>query len=265
MSQPAEASKSSHHRKPGDGASSGRSSHHRKPEDGPSSGRSSHHHKTSSKPSEPSSDTSAPPELATAQDSVPEPEVQPPPPVVVPPPIIVPSSPEEPAPILQDRFVSMSVLPHLGMNISMSTFPTLSKHYTPFEGTVRENTPEEYKLADLINQYRQKNGRGPLRLDNLASSIGDSHTQKQFEKNSLSHDGARERLYHIPGLKRGGENTGRCRKKEDPYAYIFNHWTKEPTENKNLLGDYNVLGLSLLISKKIYYVTALFANVPDNK
>lgn len=65
-------------------------------------------------------------------------------------------------------------------------------------------------------------------------------------------------------MKRGGENVGMCRKKEDPLFTLLDDWIHSPPHNKNLLGEYNCVGLALFISDRTYFATALFAYVPGD-
>lgn len=49
------------------------------------------------------------------------------------------------------------------------------------KGKVRNNIPEEEKLCEMINEYRAKNQKGPLRLDSFISQIGENTQDSNFQ------------------------------------------------------------------------------------
>ena len=50
------------------------------------------------------------------------------------------------------------------------------------------------RLADLINQYRQRHGLGPLSEVADLSSLAAEHTSRMADQHHLSHDGFRDRF-----------------------------------------------------------------------
>lgn len=96
---------------------------------------------------------------------------------------------------------------------------------------VGESSPYVRHLAALINDYRARNGLGPLELAPELNSLASEHTMQMVANRRLSHDGFRDRFDRTQA-RICVENVGR----NFPHAEAqLDGWRASPGHHRNLL------------------------------
>jgi uncharacterized protein YkwD len=104
------------------------------------------------------------------------------------------------------------------------------------------------RLADLINQYRQQHGLGPLTLTEDLASIATEHTAQMAGEHRLSHDGFTHR-FDRTNARMCVENVGW----NYPVAEAqLDGWRASPGHHRNLL-EPKVSRMGIAVSRS--YVT----------
>eukprot|EP00917_Polyrhabdina_sp_WS-2016_P031365 GHVP01066926.1.p1 GENE.GHVP01066926.1~~GHVP01066926.1.p1 ORF type:complete len:283 (+),score=28.04 GHVP01066926.1:274-1122(+) len=109
------------------------------------------------------------------------------------------------------------------------------------------------------NSYRASMNLQPLYWDERLRTIGTEHSHAMAAKQRLfGHDGVRYRFSQI-GRMRVGENVGMNKHVDNPAYSIVNGWIKSPSHQKNLVGNYNFCGISVLRNARneIYFTQLL--------
>jgi uncharacterized protein YkwD len=117
---------------------------------------------------------------------------------------------------------------------------------------------------ELVNAFRQKNGKGKVTYSKVVSEVAMPHSQGMLSgRVPFGHDGARERSGRIPGARGTGENVAYCSGMADPVKTMVDGWIESPGHRRNLLGDWNVMGIAFAHRENLWYGTQLFAKVYD--
>jgi uncharacterized protein YkwD len=121
----------------------------------------------------------------------------------------------------------------------------------------------EKEILGLINAYRKKNNKSPLKWNTICAHYAEQHSKYMAENKSLSHDYVNERLNEIKkkvkGYQIGSENVAMSHPNE------FNPieaWSKSSGHNKNMLGVFTDCGVGYVKnSNNDHYYTAIFIRV----
>lgn len=121
----------------------------------------------------------------------------------------------------------------------------------------------ENKLLQQINEYRNLNGLPVLKYNEIASQQAKDHSENMLRKKiPFSHDGIQERLAEIKknvkGYEMGSENVAYSN------PNVFNpidSWKMSEGHKKNLLGNWNEVGVGYVFSLKNHYYTAIFIRI----
>lgn len=129
-----------------------------------------------------------------------------------------------------------------------------------FDDEEKKNIEEFLRLS---NEHRQQNGKDPLRLDDTICALAKEHNDLMVSgKKKLSHDGFSNRARRIENSMANAENVCCCSDQEEPLKVLLNQFVNDPNNNKNLLGDYNTVGISVgKDSKGVWFLTQLFASI----
>lgn len=114
-----------------------------------------------------------------------------------------------------------------------------------------ENTPDEFEVLRLVNDYREALGLLPLELDPRLIDAARQHSRWMVESGNFSHES------DLPGRKTHGQRMDRAgytwRSAGENIAFgtgelntpqaIFNGWFDSPGHHRTMLGDYVHLGV----------------------
>ena len=115
----------------------------------------------------------------------------------------------------------------------------------------------------MTNEYRQSQGKEPLQLVDSISKLAKEHNDLMltFKKN-LGHEGFYDRVKLIENSKANAENCAYSPDAPDILKKLLQQFIDDPPHNKNLLGDYNSIGIAIgRNSHKQWFVTQIFAKV----
>jgi uncharacterized protein YkwD len=121
-------------------------------------------------------------------------------------------------------------------------------------------TQSEQTLLDLINGFRQENGLKPLEFSRKITAICIPHTLSMFHKEiPTGHQGSHDRYHQIPESTHSAENVAFTIGRADPLPIIVTNWKNSPGHRKNMMGDFNAVGITLVHDDRSWYATTLFA------
>lgn len=134
--------------------------------------------------------------------------------------------------------------------------------------------PEELEFLELINDYRQQNGLGPLELSAPLSIASERHSEDMGTYGFFSHTTQGSSYYPV-----GSEHPDRLAQEGYDYdtytaenlaygqttaAEVFEAWRVSPGHNVNMLGDYSVIGIGLVWVNGTPYWTTDFGAYTDS-
>ena len=106
-----------------------------------------------------------------------------------------------------------------------------------------------------INSTRQSNGLGPLEIDGGLRSHARNHTQDMIDAGEIFHSSEGELIASGgTGWDKIGENVGRG---QSPTS-LHEAFMDSAGHKKNILGDYNYVGIGTGSSNEYLYVTVVF-------
>ncbi len=122
---------------------------------------------------------------------------------------------------------------------------------------------KENEILGLLNAYRKKNNKSPLKWNQICAHYAEKHSQNMADIRKLSHDGINDRLNSIKNLVKGyqvgSENVAYSHPGE------FNPveaWSKSSGHNKNMLGLYTDCGIGYVKNaNNDHYYTAIFIRI----
>jgi uncharacterized protein YkwD len=121
-------------------------------------------------------------------------------------------------------------------------------------------TVSEQTLLDLINGFRQENGLEPLEFSRKITAICVPHTLSMFSKEiPAGHQGAPERYKQIPESTHRAENVAFTIGHANPLPDMVTNWKNSPGHKKNMMGDFNTVGVALVHDDRTWFATTLFA------
>ena len=88
------------------------------------------------------------------------------------------------------------------------------------------------------------------------------HTIAMLEKKvPLGHSGFNERSAKVPSAISCGENVGYEKGYSDPVKTLVDGWINSPPHRKNMLGDWNQMGIAFAHHGDLWYGTQFFAMI----
>lgn len=137
----------------------------------------------------------------------------------------------------------------------------LNEIKTHIEEDEKKNVDEFLRLT---NEYRQQNGLEALVLNEAITALAKEHNDLMLAfKRNLGHEGFYDRAKKIENSKANAENCGFTTTRGDVLQSLLDQFKNDPPHNKNLLGDYNQVGIAIgQNSRKQWFVTQLFAKIP---
>jgi len=156
-----------------------------------------------------------------------------------------------------------TLYPHLGPQKGFGQFGDVVPQ-GPKKGTVSGmesiNNKEAEECLRLTNEFRAKHGLPPLKFSKELSQIALPHTQDMLSgKLQLGHEGFKQRAAQAKNATLTGENVAYCDGYSDPVKIMVDGWIKSPPHRKNLLGNFNTIGISLCNRGSLWYGTQFFA------
>jgi hypothetical protein len=113
----------------------------------------------------------------------------------------------------------------------------------------------EAEFLAKINATREANGLGPLEVDGGLRSHARNHTQDMIDAGEIFHSSEAELIAAGgTGWDKIGENVGRG---QSPTS-LHQAFMDSPGHKKNILGDYNYVGIGTGSSNGYLYVTVVF-------
>ncbi|SHM70509.1 Uncharacterized conserved protein YkwD, contains CAP (CSP/antigen 5/PR1) domain [Chitinophaga jiangningensis] len=114
-----------------------------------------------------------------------------------------------------------------------------TRHTTDAGGTLEE------QILFYTNKFRASKGLKPLQLDSYCSQQAQRHSRDMANGSTgFGHEGFEERVANI------SKKLGRVNAAAENVAYgtldaeeVVNGWIKSPGHRRNMLGDYNTIGI----------------------
>lgn len=130
----------------------------------------------------------------------------------------------------------------------------------PFDENEKKNVDDFFRLT---NEHRQKNGKEPLKLDDILCSLCKEHNDRMISGEiPLGHDGFSDRVKRIRNSMANAENICSCSQQPNPMNVLLDQFINDPPHNKNLLDDFNSVGISVgQNSKGNWYLTQILAKL----
>lgn len=123
----------------------------------------------------------------------------------------------------------------------------------------------EEDILFYVNKFRRSKGLKPLELNNVISIEARDHSKSMATgRRGFGHDGFESRVGDI------SKKLGTVRAAAENVAYgnlspqaVVDGWIKSPGHRKNMLGDFNLIGIGTARGKgNIVYFTQIFINKP---
>jgi uncharacterized protein YkwD len=117
------------------------------------------------------------------------------------------------------------------------------------------------QILYYTNKFRKSQGKPPLQLVDIISREALDHSQDMAKgRTGFGHEGFEERVDHV------GKKIGRVAAAAENVAYgnldaegVVNGWIKSPGHRRNMLGDYNLIGIGAAHGKgNIIFFTQVF-------
>jgi uncharacterized protein YkwD len=139
-----------------------------------------------------------------------------------------------------------------------------SLSYEPTPTVVSDSSPTpnlNYALLQKTNNYRQENQKNNLQLNPHLQALATQHAQEMANnKVSFGHDGFDTRANKIiqkTTASAVAENVALGNENAD---LIFNNWINSTPHQKNILGDFNLLGIGVAkATDGTFYYCQIFA------
>lgn len=158
--------------------------------------------------------------------------------------------------------------PKRGISIGPSAFHSNPLH-PPQNGPKRgvgymnvldQLNPNDRRAVEFVNAFRKENNLSPLKYSKMLSDIAMPHTLDMLnQKVPLGHDGFKERSQKVPSYITTGENVAYEYGDSDPMRSLFEGWKNSPGHRKNMLGNFNYIGVAFANRGDLWYGTQFFA------
>ncbi|QEH42806.1 CAP domain-containing protein [Chitinophaga sp. XS-30] len=132
-------------------------------------------------------------------------------------------------------------------------------------GTVRSSGNMEEDILYYVNKYRKSKGLAALVMNEVLNTEARGHSRSMANgRSAFGHDGFESRIDDI------SKKLGRVSAAAENVAYgnlnaeaVVNGWIKSPGHRKNMLGNFNMIGIGTAKGKgNITYFTQIFINKP---
>lgn len=132
-------------------------------------------------------------------------------------------------------------------------------------GTVRSSGNMEEDILYYVNKYRKSKGLAALEMNEVLNAEARGHSKSMASgRSAFGHDGFESRIGDI------SKKLGRVSAAAENVAYgnlnaeaVVNGWIKSPGHRKNMLGNFNMIGIGTAKGKgNITYFTQIFINKP---
>lgn len=142
---------------------------------------------------------------------------------------------------------------------------SVSGNGTSSTKAVREDGNVEEDILFFVNKFRRTKGLKPLQMSGVLSKEARSHSKAMASgRTGFGHDGFESRIDDI------SKEIGTVRAAAENVAYgnlsaeaVVDGWIKSPGHRKNMLGDFNLIGVGTAKGKgNIVYFTQIFVNKP---
>ncbi|RPD43208.1 CAP domain-containing protein [Chitinophaga barathri] len=145
--------------------------------------------------------------------------------------------------------------------------PVATSTSTSANTTAREGDEKsvEEDILFYVNKFRRTKGLKPLEISNVISIEARDHSKSMATgRRNFGHDGFESRVDDI------SKKLGTVRAAAENVAYgnlsaeaVVDGWIKSPGHRKNMLGDFNLIGIGTARGKgNIVYFTQIFINKP---
>ncbi|WP_298713734.1 CAP domain-containing protein [Chitinophaga sp.] len=133
------------------------------------------------------------------------------------------------------------------------------------ERPVRSEASMEEDILFFVNKFRRTKGLKPLALNSVLSKEARGHSKAMASgKTGFGHEGFESRIDDI------SKSIGTVRAAAENVAYgnlsaeaVVDGWIKSPGHRKNMLGDFNLIGIGTAKGKgNIVFFTQIFVNKP---
>lgn len=133
---------------------------------------------------------------------------------------------------------------------------------------VRSSGDVEEDILYYVNKFRKSKGLAPLKMSETLSVEARGHSKSMANgRTAFGHDGFEGRIDDI------SKKLGRVSAAAENVAYgnldaeaVVNGWIKSPGHRKNMLGNFNMIGIGTAKGKgNIIYFTQIFINMPATK
>ncbi|MCW3466846.1 CAP domain-containing protein [Chitinophaga nivalis] len=116
------------------------------------------------------------------------------------------------------------------------------------------------QILYYTNKFRQSKGLKPLQLSDEASREARQHSRDMASgRTGFGHEGFEDRIAHV------SKQMGRIGNAAENVAYgtldaeaVVDGWIKSPGHRKNMLGDYNLIGIGTADKGRITFFTQVF-------
>ncbi|WP_341836699.1 CAP domain-containing protein [Chitinophaga pollutisoli] len=142
---------------------------------------------------------------------------------------------------------------------------SVSGNTSATERPARNEASMEEDILFFVNKFRRTKGLKPLELNSVLSKEARGHSKAMASgKTGFGHDGFESRIDDI------SKSIGTVRAAAENVAYgnlsaeaVVDGWIKSPGHRKNMLGDFNLIGIGTAKGKgNIVFFTQIFVNKP---
>jgi uncharacterized protein YkwD len=123
-------------------------------------------------------------------------------------------------------------------------------------------TATEKACLDLMNGFRNENGLEPLVFSRKLTEICIDHTMAMFRREiPAGHQNVDARYKQVSGTTKVAENVGFVIGHQNPLPDMLTNWKNSTGHRKNLVGDYNQVGVTIVHDDSAWFATTLFAKI----
>lgn len=143
---------------------------------------------------------------------------------------------------------------------SISSLHNGPKRGVGFMNIMSQLNEYDKRAVEYVNNFRKENGLPSLQYSKLLSEIAMPHTLDMLNKKvPLGHSGFNERSQKVPSYRATGENVGYEYGYGDPMKTLFDGWLHSPPHRRNMLGNFNFIGVAFANKGDLWYGTQFFA------
>lgn len=132
---------------------------------------------------------------------------------------------------------------------------------TPVEARPAEPATAETQFLDLLNQERARNDLAPMQLHTGLRADARTWSQVMADQDRIFHTStlADDTARRLPDWRRAGENVGYG----PEVQRLHDAFVASPDHYRNIVGDFNYLGVGVVYKDTRIYVTFRFAKAPE--